>query len=61
VSDKELDERIRTLEVRQAMIEQRQDTMGQDIKEIKNTLGWINRLVIGALIVQLLNLVMKAG
>jgi len=54
---KELEERVRKVEVRQAMAEQRMDTVSQDVKDIKNTLTWLNRLVIGALVVQIVSLV----
>lgn len=56
-----LEDRVRSLEVRQAMTEQRMDTVAQDVKEIKNTLTWLNRLVVGAIAVAVLNLVMKVG
>lgn len=56
-----LEDRVRSLEVRQAMTEQRMDTVAQDVKEIKNTLTWLNRLVVGAIVVAVLNLVMKVG
>ena len=51
------DERIRSLEIRMATNEQRMDTVATDVKEIKNTLTWLNRLVLGALVVQILSLV----
>ncbi|WP_209121495.1 hemolysin XhlA family protein [Alkalihalobacillus sp. BA299] len=54
---KENDERIRNLEIRMATQEQRMDTVATDVKEIKNTLTWLNRLVLGALVVQILSLV----
>jgi uncharacterized protein Smg (DUF494 family) len=53
----ELEERVRQVEVRMAMAEQKMDSVGNDVKDIKNTLTWLNRLVIGALIVQLMSLV----
>jgi uncharacterized protein Smg (DUF494 family) len=56
-----LEDRVRTLEVRQAMTDQKIDTMGQDVKDIKNTLMWLNRLAVGAIVIAVLNLVMKAG
>jgi uncharacterized coiled-coil protein SlyX len=56
-----LEDRVRSLEVRVAMNEQRTDTMTQDIKEIKNTLTWLNRMVVGAIVVAALNLVLKMG
>jgi len=55
-----LEDRVRSLEVRTAMIEQRTDSMSQDVKDIKNTLTWLNRLAVGALIAAVLNLVVKA-
>jgi chaperonin cofactor prefoldin len=58
---KELDDRIRNIEVRMAMVEQRQDTTSQDVKEIKNTLTWLNRIALGGLIAGVLNLVLKVG
>lgn len=54
---KELEERVRKVEVRIAMAEQRMDSVGNDVKDIKNTLTWLNRLVIGALVVQIVSLV----
>lgn len=54
---KELEERVRKVEVRIAMAEQRMDSVGNDVKDIKNTLTWLNRLVIGALVVQIISLV----
>ncbi|MFV9511798.1 hemolysin XhlA family protein [Tepidibacillus sp. LV47] len=54
-----LDERVRQLEVRQAMTEQRMDTVAQDVKEIKNTLTWLNRLTLAAVIAGVLNLIIK--
>jgi uncharacterized coiled-coil protein SlyX len=57
----ELEERVRNLEVRQAMTEQRLDTMAQDIKDIKSTLAWLNRLAIGAIVTAVLNLVIKVS
>lgn len=56
-----IEDRVRTLEVRQAMTEQRMDTMVQDIKDIKNTLTWLNRMALGALVVAALNLILKVG
>lgn len=56
-----LEDRVRTLEVRQAMTDQRMDTVAQDVKEIKNTLTWLNRLAASAIIVAILNLVLKVG
>ncbi|MBO8163422.1 MAG: hemolysin XhlA family protein [Brevibacillus sp.] len=57
--DKHLEDRVRHLEVRQAMIEQRLDAAAQDMKEIKNTLTWLNRFVLGATIAAVLNLIFK--
>lgn len=54
-----LEERVRTVEVRMAMVEQRVDNVGSDVKDIKNTLTWLNRLVIGALILQIVSLAMS--
>lgn len=54
-----LEDRVRNLEVRQATMEQRTDTMGQDIKDIKNTLAWLNRLMLGAIVAGVLNLLIK--
>ena len=56
-----LEDRVRHLEVRTAMIEQRTDTISQDVKEIKTTLAWLNKLALGALIAAVLNLVVKVG
>jgi uncharacterized coiled-coil protein SlyX len=56
-----LEDRVRNLEVRQAMTEQKTDTISQDIKDVKNTLTWLNRLALGAIIAAILNLVMKVG
>ncbi|AST92996.1 hemolysin XhlA family protein [Sutcliffiella cohnii] len=55
--DKQVEERVRNLEVRMATQEQRMDTVATDVKEIKNTLTWLNRLVLGALILQLVSFV----
>lgn len=57
----QLEDRVRTLEVRQAMTEQRVDTVSQDVKDIKNTLTWLNRLVLAALIAAVLNIVLKVA
>lgn len=54
-----LEERVRQLEVRQAMIEQRTDTVAQDVKEIKNTLSKLNWLLISAIVVAGLNLIIR--
>jgi|GEM_PF-4070147 len=56
-----LEDRVRHLEVRQAMTEQRMDTVAQDVKDIKTTLTWLNKLALGALIAAILNLVVKVG
>lgn len=56
-----IEDRVRTLEVRQAMTDQKLDTMGQDVKDIKNTLTWLNRMALGALVVAALNLILKVG
>lgn len=56
-----LEDRVRALEVRMAMVEQRADTMSQDIREIKDGVVWLQRLVIGAVVVGVLNLVMKVS
>lgn len=61
MGEAELEERVRHLEVRQAMTEQRMDSMAQDVKEIKNTLTWLNRLAVGAIVVAVINLVLKVG
>jgi len=44
-----------------AMVEQRADTMSQDIREIKDGVVWLQRLVIGAVVIGVLNLVMKVS
>lgn len=54
-----LEERVRQLEVRQAMIEQRTDTVSLDVKEIKNTLSKLNWLLISAIVVAVLNLITR--
>lgn len=54
-----IEERVRQLEVRQAMIEQRTDTVAQDVKEIKNTLSKLNWLLISAIVVAGLNLIIR--
>ena len=59
MSEQTLEERVRNLEVRQAMIEQRMDTVAQDVKEIKNILQKINWLLISAIVVAGLNLIIK--
>jgi Haemolysin XhlA. len=56
-----LEDRVRALEVRMAMVEQRADTMSQDIREIKDGVVWLQRLVIGAVVIGVLNLVMKVS
>jgi len=56
-----LEDRVRNMEFRQAIFEQRIDTMGQDVKDIKNILTWLNRMAVGAILVALLNLVVKTG
>lgn len=61
MSEKELEERVRQLEVRQAMIEQRLDTVAQDVKEIKITLSRLNWLLISSIIVAGLNLIIQTG
>ena len=61
MSEKELEERVRQLEVRQAMIEQRLDTVAQDVKEIKTTLSRLNWLLISAIVVAGLNLIIQTG
>ena len=61
MSEKELEERVRQLEVRQAMIEQRLDTVAQDVKEIKITLSRLNWLLISAIVVAGLNLIIQTG
>lgn len=53
----QLEERVRKVEVQMAMAEQRMDNVGNDVKDIKNTLTWLNRLVIGALVMQVMSLV----
>ncbi|MGY3718664.1 hemolysin XhlA family protein [Sutcliffiella cohnii] len=55
--EKQVEERVRNLEVRMATQEQRMDTVATDVKEIKNTLTWLNRLVLGALILQLVSFI----
>lgn len=55
--EKQVEERVRNLEIRMATQEQRMDTVATDVKEIKNTLTWLNRLVLGALILQLVSFV----
>ena len=59
--EKELEERVRQLEVRQAMIEQRLDTVSQDVKEIKTILSRLNWLLISSIIVAGLNLIIQTG
>jgi len=61
MSEKELEERVRQLEVRQAMIEQRLDTVSQDVKEIKTILSRLNWLLISAIVVAGLNLIIQTG
>lgn len=55
--DKELEERVRKVEVRMAMAEQRMDTVSQDVKDIKTTLSRLNWLLISAIVVAGLNLI----
>lgn len=59
MSEQTLEERVRNLEVRQAMIEQRMDTVAQDVKDIKNILQKLNWLLISAIVVAGLNLIIK--
>lgn len=61
MGETELEERVRQLEVRQAMIEQRLDTVAQDVKEIKTTLSRLNWLLISAIVVAGLNLIIQTG
>ena len=61
MSEKELEERVRQLEVRQAMIEQRLDTVSHDVKEIKTILSRLNWLLISAIVVAGLNLIIQTG
>jgi uncharacterized coiled-coil protein SlyX len=56
-----LEDRVRVLEIRQATTEQRIDTIGSDVKEIKSTLSKLNWVVILAVVVQLVNLVIMQG
>lgn len=58
MNENSLEERVRSLEVRQAMSEQRMDNVAQDIKDVKNTLAWLNKLALGAILVAVLNLVL---
>ena len=55
----ELEERVRTVEMRQAMTEQRMSTVARDVKEIKTILSKLNWLLICAIFVAGLNLVLK--
>jgi chaperonin cofactor prefoldin len=57
----DLEERVRQLEVRIAMVETNISTMAQDIKDIKNTLQWLNRLVLGAIITAGIGLILVSG
>ena len=55
----ELEERVRSLEVGQAMTEQKMQTVARDVKEIKTILSKLNWLLICAIFVAGLNLVLK--
>lgn len=48
---------IRKLEVKQAVTEQRMDTLAQDVKDIKTTLSRLNWLLISAIVIAGLNLI----
>lgn len=56
-----LEERVRSLEVRQAMVEQRIDTVAQDVKDIKTTLSKLNWLLVTAIVAAGLNLIINVG
>jgi uncharacterized coiled-coil protein SlyX len=51
-----VEDRLRSLEIRQATTEERIDNIGQGVKEIKATLSKLNWLVLGAVVIQLLNM-----
>lgn len=55
----DLEQRVRSLEVRQAMVEQRIDTVAQDVKEIKSILSKLNWLLISAIALAVINLIFK--
>lgn len=55
------EERLRKLETNHAIVDERTGTIKQDVKEIKSTLRWLNRLVLGVVIVALLNLIIISG
>lgn len=52
-----LEDHVRKLEVRQALTEQRMDTIAQDVKDIKTTLSRLNWLLISAIVIAGLNLI----
>ncbi|KGA95797.1 hypothetical protein AJ85_07420 [Alkalihalobacillus alcalophilus ATCC 27647 = CGMCC 1.3604] len=53
--EKELERRVQKLEIKIATQEQRMSSLASEIKDVKNTLTWLNRLILGALILQLIS------
>ncbi|WP_413378749.1 hemolysin XhlA family protein [Alkalihalobacillus sp. 1P02AB] len=51
--EKEIERRVQKLEIKIATQEQRMSSLAAEIKDVKNTLTWINRLILGALILQI--------
>ncbi|KMK77715.1 hypothetical protein [Alkalihalobacillus pseudalcaliphilus] len=55
MNEKELDKRIRELEIKMASHHQKVMVAGSDIKELKGSFTWLNRLIFGTILLQLIH------
>jgi len=56
-----IEERIHTLETNDAVEQERHKQVLRDSNEVKSTLLWINRLLLGGFVVSIVTFVVKGG
>jgi len=56
-----LDVRLRGLETNDAVDHERQKQVLRDLSEVKSTLTWLNRLMIGGIVLGIITFIVKGG
>lgn len=56
-----IEDRLRKIELETAAYTVKQETISEDVKEVKDTMKWLVRLIIGAIILALIGYVTAGG
>lgn len=56
-----IDVRLRDLETNDAVANERQKQVLRDLSEVKSTLTWLNRLMIGGIVLGIITFIVKGG